>query len=248
MFSISKKCWHVQYIQKVLATNPIALWVQDEKQGNVAYDMVSGRVVGAQNGTITGCTLGEPGIGDGRTSFFYDGVNDYTNIYSVALDAAFNGQEFTVIQWLEVFSAGVWTDGVLRYLLDMLVDLNNSIEIRKLAGNNQLQFVYKANAVVKAVTVNPFSETGWIMSALTASRTVDEMKAYLFWDGGASGGQQGATQNGLGAWVGNLAANFVTIGSRNVVPASVWNGSIGLCSLWREAKPMSVLEQLAAVQ
>ncbi|MFV1969356.1 MAG: hypothetical protein ACC628_28375, partial [Pirellulaceae bacterium] len=43
------------------------------------------------DGAYTGVTLGQPGIGDGRTCPLFDGANDYNNIYSAALNTDFDG-------------------------------------------------------------------------------------------------------------------------------------------------------------
>jgi hypothetical protein len=49
-----------------------------------------------RNGAYTGVTLGATGIGDGRTSATFDGATSYNNIYSAALNTAWNGAEWSV--------------------------------------------------------------------------------------------------------------------------------------------------------
>ncbi len=109
------------YAHKVLATDQphlLAYWPLSEVAGSVAYDF-SGN---ARHGAYTGVTLGKTGIGDGDTCPFFDGANDFVNIYSVSLRDAFNGAEGTAMIWAKVFNVGVWTDGAYRNTLHLHTD------------------------------------------------------------------------------------------------------------------------------
>lgn len=73
-----------QYLWKVLRTRPaslVACWPIDDAAGTVARDAGASRL----NGTHTGVALGQPGIGDGRSSGLYDGATRFTNVYSAGL-------------------------------------------------------------------------------------------------------------------------------------------------------------------
>jgi hypothetical protein len=211
--------WRPQYYQKVLALNPIAYWMLGEKSGAVAYEEVSGRAAGAQNGAHTGVTLWANGIGDGRLAIYYDGANDFTN--SAAFAAAFNGAAGTILIWARVPSAGVWTDGADRRVITIQATGNNLIFIRRPAGsNNTLAWRYRAGGVSKSVALGGLSTIDWMLLGLTWDAAADQVKAYH------NGAQTGATQNGLGAWAGAPAATTTTIGASSTVPAAVWDGDI----------------------
>ena len=228
--SLDRSRWNVQYMQRVLATDPIAYWMQDEKQGLVSYDMVTARSDGARNGAYTGPTLGQPGIGDGRTAPLYDGALDYADIYSVALNAAFNGQAVTIMAWIRVSAAGVWTDGNTRMVMRLRVDANNFMQIVKVVPNGTMNWQYVAGGVSKARTVATFAgRTEWIPVALTADRAADEVRAY------ADGIQAGATLVGLGVWAGNLDPVFTLMGASTQVPNSPWDGWLAHGIVWDRA-------------
>ena len=228
---IDRSRWNVQYMQRVLATDPIAYWMMDEKQGAVSYDMVTARSNGARNAAYTGVTLGQPGIGDGRTSALYDGANDFDAIGTANLIAAFNPNEGSLMCWIRVFNAGVWTDGAFRTAAILQVNGNNRIILRRTAANNTFAFLYVAGAVASARDVGGLVTTGWLSALLTWSVAADEVIAYL------NGGQQGAILNGLGVWVGALVAGTTCIGAANIAPANVWNGWLAHGAVWDYALP-----------
>src|SRR3990172_10333685 len=114
------------YYQKVLRTQRdylLAYWMQAEGSGAVALD-TSGN---SRTGAYTGVDLGQAGIGDGKTCPWFDGANDYNNVYTTSLRDAFNGSEGTVAIWAKVNSAAVWTDGANRIIFRLRVDGNNYV-------------------------------------------------------------------------------------------------------------------------
>jgi len=215
---------YVQYHQRVLATNPIAYWMLDEKSGAVAYDWVSGRVVGAANGAHTGVTLGQDGIGDGCTSPLYNGANGYTNIQTAALATTFNGSEGTVNIWGRVSAVGVWTDGARRDLFLSRVDANNIVILNKDTVNNQLRWYFASGGAAKSRTRAAMTTTDFFMMSITWSDSGDEVKAYY------NGVQEGATFNAVGLWVG--AVNNSVIGASDLILSNLWSGTLAHCALW----------------
>lgn len=225
----------VQYHQRVLATDPIAYWMLDEKSGTVAYDLVSGHVAGAQNGTHTGVTLGQDGIGDGRTSTFYDGANDYTNLLAAA--AAFNGSTGTVMCWGRVTAAGTWTDGSNRTLVRVTVNANHYLYLRKTSANNTLGWRFVGNTVGAITTRAAVTTLGFFNMAMT-------------WEGGFyqayyNGVAQGAPV-ATGVWAG--VPTILAIGAANLVPAAVWNGTAGSCTFWDRALSASEIADTAVIE
>ena len=82
----------VTYREKVLSYSPIAYWMQAEAAGNDSLCQVDSN----QDGTYTGVTLGQPGIGDGNTCPSFDGVNDYNDIYTTSFRDVFSLTEGTI--------------------------------------------------------------------------------------------------------------------------------------------------------
>ena len=230
----------VQYHQRVLATDPIAYWLQNEKLGAVAYDWVAEN--GAQNGAYTGVTLGQPGIGDGNTAPYYDGTNDYTNIYTATLNGRFNGAAGTMMAWARVANVGVWTDVTFRRVFSILsIGFGDEVSIYKRADNNQLSLVYIAGGVNNTRTVVGLTSIVFNCYAITWSAAADEVRAYM------NGVQQGATLNGLGVWGAAMHATYSCIGAIRTLPANVYDGYIGHCALWDRALAPAEIAALAVV-
>jgi len=208
----------------------IGYWPGNEESGTVAVDY-SGN---GYNGVYTGVTLGQEGIGDGLTCPLYDGTNDYMQP-PAGFRTAFNGLEGSLLLWFRVFNSGVWTDGIGRQAAIALVDGTNRLWIQKSATNNLLSFVYTAGGTSKSVTRAATTTTGWVYLAMTWSASADQFIAYY------AGLQTGATQTGLGTWVGVPVAAQALIGAFATTPSNVTNGWIqhALC-LNRAATPAEV--------
>ena len=228
-----------QYYKRVLRTGPIAYWPQWEPSGTVAYD----RTANARNGAYTGVDLGQVGIGDGRVCPWFDGTNDYNNVYSAGLAGAFSGAEGSLMVWAKVNSAAVWADGILRELAIFRVDASDKVEIYKNTTNNQV--------VVLRVGSNPFdaksvaiawSGTAWFCVGSTWSVSGDELRVYL------NGVQSGATQTGLTGFVGALANTSTCVGAVSTVPTNVWHGWLAHACVWDRALTPSEVASLARVR
>jgi hypothetical protein len=225
------------YAQKVLALAPaslvayLPLWAPS---GSVAADQ-SGH---GYNGAHTAVTLGQPGIGDGRTAAFYDGSTSFTNWYSAGLAGAFTGPAGTLSAWAKVSAAGVWTDGVLRFVAILGADANNYVRLLKNTTSNSFVASYTAGATLKQVAFTA-SPTVFFHVAITWDKAADQVKIYY------NGVQQGATATALGVWAGSLAATTSVIGAASTAPLTVWNGSIAHVVLWSTALSAAQITQLA---
>jgi hypothetical protein len=186
-------------------------------------------------------TLGQTGIGDDNTCPLFDGTNDFNNIYTATFIAAFSGAAGTVAGWAKVSAAGVWTDGSTNLIVSLRVDVNNRVLIFKDAGNNVLTYYYRAGGTAESIGKSSISETGWMHLALTWDKTADQVKAYY------NGVQEGATQTGLGTWVGALGATTTVIGAQSTGPANTWSGNLAHWGVWTSALNADSILDLATV-
>jgi hypothetical protein len=225
------------YWERVMATNPIAYWPLWEKSGTVAHCLVNP----AQNGTYNSDVSGWPtgiGIGDGNSAPGFDGTNDYVNVNTVALKAAFNTAEGSLHLWLKVAAAGVWTDGTARYAMRFSVDGNNYIIVIKASANNTLTWTYAAGGVTEARSTVTAGPTDWFTMGMSWSKSAEEVRYYL------SGAWQ-ETDTTLGVWAGAFANMF--IGVANAVPTFQWSGSLAHGAIWDRVLPGSAFADLATV-
>jgi len=224
------------YSSKVLGYSPIAYWPLWETSGPTAQCLVNA----AQNGTYAGVTLADTAGPDGNLCPFFDGANDYVNIYTAPFDTAFNGAEGTVALWVKVFNVGVWTDGSQRRGIYLAVDANNYISIFRSTVNNELAWFYKAGGTFEVNTVST-SDTAWMHVAITWSKTADEVRYYR------NGASAGSTDTGLGVWAGNFNPSWATIGAGSTGPIHPWYGWLAHCAVWDSALTPTQIADLAAV-
>jgi len=221
------------YNDLVVGTGPIAYWPQNEPSGPTAHCLVNP----AQNGTYTGVTLANDLTGPfDMPAPFFDGVNDYNNVQTAALAAAFNGDEGAFAIWIKVNAAGAWTDGTTRYSINGYVDIQNGVFLAKSSANNQLVFRYEAGAVTETITAAGVSSTGWMLLGQSWSKSADLVEASI--DGVSAG-----TANTLGVWAGSLA-NAI-IGVKDAVPTSPWHGWLGPAMYWDRPLSLSTFQSLA---
>jgi hypothetical protein len=222
------------YGAKIAALGPIAYWPMDEPSGSVAFD----RSGNGRNGAYTGVTLGQPGIGDGRTAPSFDGATSFNNIFTPSLAAAFNGAQGSFVIWGKVSAPSVWLDGISRRMILLQVDANNRIGINKAIANNEVDWLYVAGGVSKTAGVISFSPSIAFCVGLTWDKAGDAVKFYV------SGVQSGVTQTGLGVFAGSLSSTQTIIGALSTAAAQVWNGILGYGALFN--RTLSATEMLAA--
>lgn len=228
------------YTVKVKALLPIAYWPMAETSGTVITDESGNGRNGAYKASGEPL-LGQTGIGDGRTAPLFDGTNDFANVFSASLQGAFNGAEGTLAIWFKVSAAGVWTDGVTRRLMYFQVDANNRVRFEKSTTNNQIAAVYTAGGTAKSVLWNNAGPTSLQHLAVTWSKSADQMKFY------ANGVQIGATQTGLGTWVGSLVSTTTEVGASDTSGNNPWSGNLAHAAVWGSALGSATVATLAAV-
>jgi hypothetical protein len=230
-----------EYNTKVLTTdraNLIGYWPMWEPSGGTAFDLSPE----GNDGAYTGVTLGQAGIGDGRTCPLFDGANDFNNIYSAPLNTDFDNGEGTANIWLKPIDANVWDD-VLRRIFYISADAENRIYAQA-TGAGTVNIAYEAGDVTENITFSP-SGAEWRMWTITWSTSADggngEVKVYR------DGVQEGATQAIGGTWVGSLASNNTIIGATSTTPANVWDGYLAHTALWKTPLTAPQIASLAVV-
>jgi hypothetical protein len=228
------------YHERALATQParlIAYWRLNESAGTVVEDSSDAN----HDGTATGVTWGQGGIGDGYPAAGFDGVNDVINVYSAGLAGAFDGSAGTLMAWFKV-GVGAWTDGASRILVEFEADADNYVRLSKLnTPTNTLRWRYRAGGTTKSVDKSGVSDSGWLCVALTWDKSANQMNAYF------NGAQEGATQTGLGTWAGSLASTASVIGAISTAAANPWHGDVAHVAIWDVALSASEIAALGAV-
>lgn len=224
------------YTNKVKALNPIAYWPMAESSGSVALDE-SGN---GRNGAYTAVTLGQAGIGDGRTSASFNGTTSFNNIYSASLAGAFNKDEGTIAVWAQVSGAGVWTDAANRDLFVLQADGTNNLFLRKSSTSNTIRGSWQGGGTSATVQTGSFSPVGWFHIAMAWSKAANEMKFYL------NGAQSGATQTMTGTWTGALAAGACDVGSGGGA-VRVFSGTMAHAAVWVSPLSAAQIASLATV-
>lgn len=172
----------------------------------------------------------------------WDAVNDADNIFSGSLNSALPINEWTLIAFAKVSSAGVWSDGVNRRIVGFsAVDGLNFFVLNKGTTTNNLQFQIDLASTSK--TVNDSTRVGattdWFMVAMTGSKAADQFIAYL------NGVPTGSIQTGLGQWVGNLLNSVAVIGASSNAGTAPWSGSIAHVALFNAPLAPDVLMLIA---
>lgn len=213
------------YLAIVLALNPVAFWPLNETSGTVA-DNAEGTA--ARDGVYAGVALNQT---DGpfltSRAGLWDGANDYCDVYSASLNGVFSGAEGSFAGWFKVSSGGVWLDGSIRVLMQLVSNASTDyVQIYRSATNNRLSYLREGANIVESVNADGVSSTGWFHVGLTWSQAADQVKAYL------NGVQTGSTRTGLGAYSGALDANLCLLGANTKTPTQVWSGYIQYVGVW----------------
>lgn len=206
--------------------------IMGETSGTVAVD--SSPL--ASNGAYTGVTLGQAGIGDGRTCPLFDGTSGFNNRFTAARATAFSALAGTKSIWARVADVGVWTDGAARVIWRSAVDANNQVYIVKPSTNNLLQAFYIGGGVSKGVQL-AVSTTEWFHIGVTWSISGDLLALYI--NAGAPN-----TASTMPTWSGTLATDLV--GSFNTTPVQPWSGWLAHAAAATRAATAGEIAVLAA--
>jgi lysophospholipase L1-like esterase len=204
------------YTALVRGLAPYAQYPMDEASGTVVTDQ-SGNV---RNGAYKGSgepLLGQTGSGDGLTAPLFDASNDYANLASSGVPAAFNGAEGGVSIWV---NANV---DASRYAFFLSADASNQVYIRKQATANQFICVHNGGGTGKTAVLT-LGLNAWYHLVWTWSATAGKA---LVWVNGEPGASPAA---GLGTWAGT--PTVAVIGASNASGASAWGGKLAHLALF----------------
>ena len=226
------------YSDKVMGYGPIAYWPLNEVSGTTAACLVNAAQNGTYSSDVSAMGIGT-GIGDGNTAVYFDGANDYVNILTATMTAAFGKLTGTFMIWGKVNAVGIWTDGAQHYLAQLRADANDYFVMAKAVANNRLIHTYRAGGVSEILLEDAVSTTAWSCHVVTWDKTGT---------GNAISYRDSTPINTLAIannWTANLT--LAVIGAQNVVPNNAWHGWLAHCALWD--RPLSVAEitALAAV-
>ena len=228
------------YYLKLLSAKPanlIAYWPLWEASGSVANDF-SGN---ARHGAYTGVTLGEIGIGDGRTCPWFDGIaqNDRVNVYSTGLASAVSFSEGSIMVWAKVNSAAVWTDAVNRIMFSLNSGGGESIYMDKLDASS-IRFNYTGNGVTRNYALAGLSDIDWMCLAFTWSVANAECKCY-------KDGVLVQTLLAPDPWTGSLWVDGANIGQVYVGAGNNWHGWLAHAAMWNTPLTETQVANLAAL-
>ena len=221
------------YSQKVLGYSPIAYWPMNEATGTNANCLVNS----AQNGTYSGVTLGQTGIGDGNTCPLFDGANDYLDVYSTAFNTAWAQTTSSISMWVKLFNVGAWSDE-RRALIRLSVDGDNQLDMYTNSG--VLWGAITANTVVEAVS-DARTDVDWMHIVMTNNEATDTLILYV--DATAVDTETSAT----GVWSGNLSSTACVVGDKNLEGGDPWYGWLAHCAVWDSVLTPTQIADLAVV-
>lgn len=220
------------YDTRVLATNPLRYNKLNETSGTAIVDS-SGN---GYTGTYTGVDLANtdsPFLPDKAT--FWDGTNDYGNLYSAAFATAFNLDEGCVLLWVKMNALAVWTDGTQRRPITIQRDVNNLVRVLRTAGiNNNLAFTRVANGVTTTINVGSLSYTDWFSVLLSWSIAGNSLKVYI------NGVEVGSGVAGAALGSG-LSSTETVLGAASTVPANVHHGWLSRSAIWARPADAAII-------
>ena len=188
-------------VENLFGSSLVAYWPMQDSTTTI--EDVSGN---GFHGTYTGVDLQNAAGPVGGLVPYWDGVNDYGNIYSAELAAAFNATAGSVLHHSKVSEAGDWSDSVYRRVTNLEVNSSNRVYSGKFNAANYFYSDYGAGGTHiypgRTTTTLP-----WFSWAMTWDKTADEVKGFY------NGAQIMSTFNSLGTWAGSLGATTTAIGS-----------------------------------
>lgn len=143
----------------------------------------------------------------------------------------FLGDKGSIVVPAQVANAGVWADGILRYLVNIATP-SSSIFINCPVGVNSIHFRYTANGAVSLQTTGGLANVDFASYGMTwdvSAGATGEVRYYI------NGVASGPTDAAIGTWLGDVNPAACVLGASSTVPANVWSGNIAPVPIWSEA-------------
>jgi len=220
--------------------NITALWMLDETSGVVAVDAVNGFNGTYINGVLADTATPWGGVAPRITSLLSNPID----IYSARLNAVFDGDEHSLMIWVKMLNAGVWTDNATRFIFLLQAGGDASTFI-KVNAANQFAGLRIGGGVQEVVTESGFSTTEWFCAGHSVSRSAGVDGEYKYFRNGV---QIGVTQTSLGDYAGNLDPIRTVIGAAlSAPPFLVHNGWLAAALITSSILTPAQFEQLYTV-
>ena len=160
---------------------------------------------------------------------------DFCDIYSPALDAAWDGDELTLAGWVKLLDVSEWTNNWFSFF-QLLTNSDNKVNLGVLSTDGFAWMERRGGAVNWSNSWNMGSTLGWFHIAITVSVLGDEQRGFI------NGVQVDGTRTGLGAWAGALLSSQCVIGAQSTTFGEI-AGWFADCALWKRAlTPAEVLD------
>lgn len=165
---------YTQKLKNLFGSSLLAHWPLSETSGTVAVDKSGNNLHGA----YVGPTLAGDTSPFNRPAPTFDGINDEVNIYSAALNAAFNTEEGAIFIFSKMASA-VWADGVGRTKFNIRATASNYITFAKQATAGDVTILNVRGGTASGFTFSGMSSTGFNCYCVTWSKSNNRMSVYL---------------------------------------------------------------------
>ena len=223
------------YADKVLGYGPIAYWPLWDTAG-AATCLVNP----LQNGTYNGPILANGSGPDGSPCPWFDGANDFVDVFTATLAGVFTGNLNTVCIWSKVNAAGSWTDGVIRELHRFrFTAAGGYLRAFKTNAANALQWTRFDGVGAQNVGTGGHADTGWMLIAQTLTVAGNQYKAFK------NAVQENGTQVGLGNM--GAALDQAYLGDSTGGGAAPWHGWLAHAMVFPYVLSQPQLQDLAAI-
>lgn len=210
---------------KVLGYDPVAGWKFDETSGTTAASYVDSP---DQDATYdAGVDFDDPSFVNGETAVFVPATTDSIDIYSTALNAVFDGDEGSILfpmRYIDGFD--VWDDFTPRYFIQLYIDADNYITIRKTDDNSgEIEVDRTAGGVSVKTYIQELDTAEWLFVVATWSLANNRLRVYL-------GNVLTSQNSGLLAMLGSLDSGACWVGEGSVVSSENLAGDASHVFIW----------------
>jgi hypothetical protein len=237
-FTVPAGCVDIQMRFYGTTVNGVTYW--DD------FEIIPSASTNPTAGNYRGATLGQPGIGDGRKSPLFDGINDWANLRNAdgintaaevnQLQALLEGNEGTLAFWARTTDAGIWTEaGASAYSLLSITTVTPPASLiyfeKWMNENNVISIIYAGMGTqVQLYAGIPIgTDTNWFHLCLTWSLSHDRVKVFV---NAAANNHPSWEGTGLGAWTITKYPAYIDIASRYGGTMYRWPGNMAHLSFW----------------